>query len=187
MEFDTPIRSLPEAKRYFQATGCSSFHMAREHPARYDEYRALGISEVTEAEWASEEIISKIARLESGGCAHDELWVVHSQLADLILDRKCALYLDRLLEATKAIETQLSQRDRLLVAETIVGRQHLEYRPGLIFQSHDSEHLATAKEFAQAARRFTVDSFTTADLEQRRKRLLEGLARTENLCGIRSD
>jgi hypothetical protein len=187
MEFNTPIKSLPEAKRYFQAMGCSSFHMAREYPERYDEYQALGISKATETEWASEEVLSKIGQIENGEKTSDELWVIHSRLADLILDHKFELYLDRLLEVTKSLETRLSQRDKLIVAETIVGRQDLRYRPGLIFRSRDSGRLATAKGFAHVARRLAAAPFTTMDLEHRRQRLLETLAQTENLCGIHLD
>ena len=210
MDFDTPILSLPEAKRYFQAMGCASFHMAREYPERYDEYRALGISKATETEWASEDILSKFRELENSEGTVKPLWAAHSSLADLVLAWRFDHYLERLLKATLTIEDRLGQFDRLLMAETIVGRQRLNYRSGLIFRSQDFGRVDLARGFSDAARRFVDAQFTMTkkqawngellqsgvpqsviarmpDLDQRRQQLLEKLTETESLCGIHSD
>jgi len=207
MEFDTPILSLPEAKRYFQTMGCSSFHMSREYPERYDEYRALHIPKATEAEWASEDILSKFCELEGGEGTIEPLWNTHSRVADLVLEWKFDHHLGRLLKATLAIEDRLEQFDRLLVAETVVGRQHLNSRSGLIFRSHDSGRDDLAKDFSDTARRFVDTKFNNLtnqkwsdtllqggipqsviarmpELDRRRQQLLEKLKKTESICGI---
>jgi hypothetical protein len=184
MSFETPIRSLPEAKRFFLSEGCSSFHMSRDCPDLYDQYRAVGVSKATETQWVAEDLQSKISQLESGESNKDELWAIHSSIAGLVLEWKFEAYLDRVLEVTNAIEPRLAQRDGLLVSETIVGRQNLEYRPGLIFRSHDTGRFTTASGFAGAVRRLVAVPFKAADLEQRRQRLLDSLAQTLSVCGI---
>ena len=50
MEFNKPLTTLEDAKRYYQAMGCSHFHMAREYPEPYQEYRTLKIAESVEAQ-----------------------------------------------------------------------------------------------------------------------------------------
>lgn len=212
MDFETPITNLPEARRYFQAMGCSSFHMSREYPERYHEYCVLKISPAIEAEWASEDVANKLSQLESEETQTDELWSIHWRLAQIAGDWELENYLDRLLEVTIALEPRLSKFDKLLVAETIVGRPHRKYPRGLIFQSSDSGRPATARGFADIARQFVSvplteadleqirleiagssagpteqwlsASFTEAKLEQRRQKLLETLTQTMASCGI---
>ena len=53
--FDKPIKTVEQAKEYFGAMGCSHFHMGREFPQRYDEYRKLNIPKQTETEWQKEQ------------------------------------------------------------------------------------------------------------------------------------
>lgn len=186
MQLDLPITTIAEAKRFFQAMGCSSFHMAREYPEHYDQYRALGISKDTEAEWTVEVITAAIEQLKGGGTDPTELWVIHSRLADLIAGRRFNSFLADVLEASNAIENLLPQKDRLLVAETIVGRQAIRYRSGLIFQSYDSTHTELAKAFSDLARRLAATPFKSVELEARRLKLLSTLAETETVCGVRA-
>ena len=41
---DAPITTREQARAWFQAMGCSHFHMMREDPDRYAQYEALAIS-----------------------------------------------------------------------------------------------------------------------------------------------
>ena len=186
MEFQTPITNLSEAKKYFQAMGCSSFHMAREYPDRYEENQALNVSKDFESEWTIDVISTKLHELGGKDGKNDKLWWIHSQIADLILGwkNKFEKHLGPLLEATKSIESHLSQRDKLLVAESIVGRQDLKYRPGLIFRSLDCGHKDLARGFAVVARQFVATPFIAKELEERRQRLLANLQQTEASCAI---
>ena len=51
MTIDTEIKTLEQAKRYFISMGCSGFHMMRENPQRFNEYKALDLDPNIESEW----------------------------------------------------------------------------------------------------------------------------------------
>lgn len=183
MEDDEPITNADAAKRYFQSMGCSSFHMTRENPQRYSEYRGLNIPKSKETEWTREEILSALERLHSVDTPHKELWSIHSSVTTLVLDGRFDDQLEALLEASSAIERVIqSQHDRLLVAETIVGRQDIRYRPGLVFKSHDSSRDDLAAQYLGLAERLTEHPFADSTNEDRRQRLLSSLAKTSVAC-----
>jgi hypothetical protein len=48
--YEIPIKTVEQAKEYFREMGCSHFHMGREAPNRYDEYKGLNISKEMEIE-----------------------------------------------------------------------------------------------------------------------------------------
>jgi len=184
MDFDTPIRAIEDAKRYFKAMGCSHFHMAREYPVRNSEYFALRVSSASEVEWTREEISSAVDQLLSTATDRTELWSIHSELSDLVARDGFEPYLERLLAATSEIEPRLPLFDRLLVAETIVGRQKLEYRSGLIFKCQDTSKHDLAAAFYLLARELSDKPFRSQEHEQRRQTLLASLAATATCCEI---
>lgn len=184
MQDDLPLKTPEDAKRYFQEMGCSHFHMCREWPARYDEYRRLGISKETELEWTVEECRAVIARLKSGELKPEELWTQHFHLATLVEGHKLWNLLEEVFEATLAIEVRLPSKGRVLVLETITGRSDIQFRDGLIFRSHDSGRAAQAAGFAEVAHRLAAGSF---DCEEDQKRAQVALARVmqmERICGL---
>ena len=185
MEGDEPITSVDAAKRYFQSMGCSHFHMSREIPQRYSEYRGLNIPRSKETEWTREEILSALERLRSACTPRKELWAIHSAVTTLVLEGKFHDQLDSLFDASSSIEGVIqSQRDRLLVAETIVGRQDIQYRPGLVFGSHDSSRGDLGARYAGLASTLTDKPFVAPDEEERRQRLLSALEKTRMACNI---
>lgn len=185
MEADEPITNVDAAKRYFQSMGCSHFHMSREIPQRYSEYRGLNIPKSKEVEWTREEILSALDRLRSGDTPRKELWTIHSSATTLVLDGKFDDQLESLADASSSIEGVIrSQRDRLLVAETIVGRQDIRYRPGLIFCSHDSRRDDLASQYAALAKTLVEKPFAAPDEEDRRQRLILALEKTRNACNV---
>lgn len=185
MEDDEPITNVDAAKRYFQSMGCSHFHMSREIPQRYSEYRGLNIPKSKETEWAQQEILSALDRLQADDTPRKELWSIHSSVTTLVLDGSFDDQLEPLMDASSFIEGVIrSQRDRLLVAETIVGRQDISYRPGLIFRSHDSTRRDLAARFACLVDALAEKPFAAPDEEDRRQRLLSGLEKTRVSCGI---
>ncbi len=185
MSFDSPITTMEEAKRFFQSLGCSPFHMDREYPSRYEEYCALGISRDLETAWTNEEITSALAQLRPGENGQVPLWCIHSALADRVEGHRFDQFLGDILEASRALLSSLSPKDKLLVAETIVGRQALQYRPGLIFQSSDAGQPQVAAGFAELAHRLVASPFETGELEARREHLLSTLAETERICRLK--
>ncbi len=58
------ITNLKEAKKYYMELSCSHFHMAREYPERYSEYKKQLISKEKEEQWTLEFISSKLNVLE---------------------------------------------------------------------------------------------------------------------------
>lgn len=54
MDLNQTIEHIDEAKTFYWRMGCSHFHMAREYPERYAEYKALAIRSETEAAWRQE-------------------------------------------------------------------------------------------------------------------------------------
>ncbi|WP_395752560.1 hypothetical protein [Prosthecobacter sp.] len=114
-------------------------------------------------------------------------------MTDIVKGWELTPFLEEVQEVTCVIENAMSQRDRLLVAETIMGRQELRYRPGYVFQSLDAGKAALAGKFAAQVRRLVEQPFPKEnpeplypgeDLEQRRQCLLSALAATEQACGI---
>jgi hypothetical protein len=45
------IRNLEDAESFFLSMGCSYFHMEREFPEQYAQYRSLSIPDETETKW----------------------------------------------------------------------------------------------------------------------------------------
>jgi hypothetical protein len=162
---------LEEAKRHFQEMGCSHFHMGRENPGYYKDYLALGICQETEMAWASETVSATIYRLCHETADRNELWSRHARLTDIVLGYKLNNSLESLLHATLVIEPLLPQKDRLLVAETIVGRQEAKSRKGLIFESLDAGQKTLAEKFVQLVRHLIKEPFAGLEMEARRQRV----------------
>jgi hypothetical protein len=184
MDIEPPLRTAEEAKHYFHSMGCSHFHMSREWPARYAEYCELNISKEVETEWTAESISTLIAELKHGEVGKEPLWTVHSRLVYLVVGGQLWQFLEEVYEASCAIQDSLSKEGRLLVAETIVGRQDLQYRSSLIFQSHDSGRTQLAVKFAELVRLLAGKLFKAKDKESRRQELLSNLTEAERLCNI---
>ena len=157
--FDTPIGSIEQAKEYFRSMGCSHFHMAREFPERYNEYKKLNIPQQTELTWRIErfdEIYSAIMENKN----NERLWWLHSELYDLYRDIKTDNELIKILEATKHIRNKVPMRERVIVAETINGRPTglkttRQARSGLIYMSYDLGNIIAAKEFVELSLHFS--------------------------------
>lgn len=124
-----PLRTLEDAEQFYRECGCSHFHMGREHPERYDEYMALGIPEATEHAWMRAECEERLAELfrVTEPCSlttptWDRVWAKHNAVATFI-ERLRAPDLLRQFEAvTRHLVPLVPDRDRVLVAENIVGR-----------------------------------------------------------------
>jgi len=145
---DIPIKTLEQAKNFFMYMECSLFHMGREHPQRYAEYKHLNIPKQTENEWRRDkfyEISSKIMENPSS----DSTWRLHSQMHDLFVSLRTKDEVLKMLEVTKYIRDKVPANDRVIIAETINGRARREDRSGLIYSAYDIGDFATAKEFAE--------------------------------------
>ena len=153
--FTEPIKSIQQAKEYFRAMGCSHFHMAREFPLRYEEYKGLNISKQQETEWRTErldEYYTHIMNNEKG----NPIWIVHSNMAELVETLKTDKALEKILNVTHYIHDAVPFEDRVIVSETINGRAHRQSRRGLIYLAFDLNKIHIAKSFIELSLHFST-------------------------------
>lgn len=150
-DFEKPLRTLEDARLYFQGMGCSHFHMLRELPERYEEYRALGVSDAVERAWRREEILREEARLADEACPPQDYWAAHSSLEALVRTQRDPERLVKLHELTELVAGKVSDRDAVIVAETILGRGIPETRSGLVYFAYDLGRKDLAASFAERA------------------------------------
>ncbi len=168
----TKIDTITRAKKYFQAMGCSSFHMSREYPDRYHEYRRLAISEKLEREWTCEAIACAATKLNNRKTRPSDLWHIHSQMEDLVQQLQTVDTLWQIYETTERIVPRLPKHSKVLVAETIVGRSHIRYRSGLVFLAYDLNEKAIFRHFSEIANDLaTLSSDNDSDPERRQAAL----------------
>ena len=181
-DFDKPIAGLAGAKAYFRGMGYSHFHMYREYPERYREYEALAVPETQEIEWTKEEF--EVLRLQVSSPESDSqiLWRIHSRMDDLAQSLKTVASLECIHETTLQIEQRLPARGKLLVAETINGRQYLEYRDGLIFLAYDLGRKDIAESIASLSAKLSQSA--NKCLESESERCSKALSVTNEIRGI---
>jgi len=96
--FSEPIETIEQAKEFFFALNGSPFHMAREHPQRYSEFRQLNISPQTELKWREELLTAQIKDIK-GTEDPKRLWIIYSSMCDVFVDLKTETALQTMLEA----------------------------------------------------------------------------------------
>lgn len=185
MDFSAkPINSTKRAKAYFQAMGCSSFHMSRGYPERYDEYCRLGITTETENEWTRESVEDAFGSLCKTSTKKADLWHIHSRMEDLVQQLKTEDALVRIFVATETIVDRLSNRSKLLVAETIDGRGLPKHRQGLVFLAHDLNHTDIAKRFSEVALSLISSAINAGIEPERSGRALETCKEIRQILGF---
>jgi hypothetical protein len=190
VSFDHPIQTLEQARAYFEAMHCSLFHIHREDSARSSEFSALHISEQTLEEWMHDYSDKSLSTLTTGICPRDELWSLHVNLADVVCSLSSPALVERFYEATCLIQCRLTQFDKLLVAETLVGRSANQNKSGLIFRSQQMNRPDLAQKFAELVRTLTSEAFSSAEvspfgrepIENRRLILLANLEAVLQSC-----
>ena len=150
--FDKPIKTIQQAKEFFMAMGCSGFHMDREHPERYSEYKKLNISTQTEKEWIQEQFSKYYDQIMEASDANS-LWILHSAMERLLASISSQVALSKMLNATRFIRDKVPLGDRIMVAETINGEK---YRQGLIYLAYDWNNIPAAQEFAELSMHFST-------------------------------
>ncbi len=148
--FSDSINTVDEAEIYFKSMGCMHFHMLREYPQRYDEYKRLNISKQQEIQWTEESFNNyyDAVIMEKSDAV---LWVVHSNMANLTAQLKSEKLLLKMLETTQFIRDKVHQKEKVIVSETINGRAHRKLRSGLIYLSYDLNNIHAAKAFAEVS------------------------------------
>jgi vacuolar-type H+-ATPase subunit I/STV1 len=169
-----PIKSMKQAKEYFMSMGCSHFHMGREFPQRYEEYKQLNISKKKETEWRMEQLDEYFNDIIENK-NNTRLWAVHSRMADLVETLKTAIALRKMLEVTQYIREIVPINDRVIVSETLNGRGNRKLRTGLIYLAYDLKNIQVAKAFVELSLHF-------ATYEEKKGRDLERCQEATKLC-----
>jgi hypothetical protein len=180
----TTIDTLDRAKEYFQAMGCSSFHMSREYPDRYDEYRSLAISKEVEREWTCEEVAQATAKLNNRKTKPSDLWHIHSGMEALVQQLKTVDSVRQIYEATKTIVPRLPKRSKVLVAETVVGRSRIKYRFGLVFLAYDVNEEAVSRHLSAIATDLATSARDSGTEPERAQAALDTCAEIRRILGF---
>ena len=159
----TPIKNVEQAKEYFKTMGCSHFHMAREYPQRYEEYKQLNISSQQESEWRGEQL-DEYYEMVMNKTNRNPFWVVHSNMAELAEILRTEDALEKVLVVTQHIREAAPFREKVIVSETINGRKHRKFRSGLIYLAFDLKKIETAKAFTELSLYFA--SITTGSSQE---------------------
>jgi hypothetical protein len=142
------IENRDDARRFFQAMGCSHFHMWHDYPRRHDEYCSLGIETTLENEWRWDAILSLAARLVDSATRNEDLWYLHFSLGSLCEAQGDAASATKIHEVTEQIVSKLNVRDGLLVAGTINGTAAYTLDSGLVFLASKCGLRSIAQELA---------------------------------------
>lgn len=130
------IKSVGDARRIFEAVGGSLYHMMRDYPDRWGEYRALKIGEEQERQWRREMIAKLGDRLLNPATDARELWQLYSSLERMCQDQDDAESVLKIYEVTRRIVGRLSPQDGVIVANTINGAWSYEIRTGRTYHSY---------------------------------------------------
>jgi hypothetical protein len=129
---DRSIKSLSDARRYFEAMGGSHFHMMRYDPDRYSEYRALKINDAQEHEWRRDAITKLYDRLLNPATDAKDLWLLYTRMVRMCEDQDDAESVLKIYKATQWIASRLPIGDEIIVAEALNGTR-IYYEAGPIY------------------------------------------------------
>ena len=150
MTIDNEIKTLEQAKRYFISMGCSVFHMMRENPQRFKEYRILDIDPKIESDWIKEEFENRVNNFST--IMPTEYGHLLRSL-DSIIERK-EFYLEKLLELVIQIQVRIPYDQIEYVLSTIIGNSETKSKNGLIQKSYDLKRIDLASKFYIQAKLF---------------------------------
>lgn len=144
--------NLVEAEIFFKGFKCSQFSMARENLEQYEKYKALKIPKETEKEWRGDEFFKHLniveANIESNGELF-EVWYNINNMCELVEDIKDINLIKLIYKLIVDLFERLSINNRIIIAETIIGRKNISCRSGLIFLSYDLNDKELSNSFFQ--------------------------------------
>ena len=173
---DRSIRSVNDARQFFEAVDGSHYTMMRDFPDRRDEYAALKIDEAQERQWRRAMIAKLSDRMLNPATDAGELWWLHSRL-----ERMCEWQDDpesvlKIYEVTRRIAGRLPIKDGVIVAQTINGAWNYESRTGRTYHSYKTGliYLAVKHGLRDVAQDLADYSMSLAQRAKRSKVDVEG-------------
>ena len=121
---------LEEAKEFYFRYDGQGFHMSREEPQKYEEFRSLPIGEDTLSQWDEEMLKERFAALWTNP---DRVWIKFERIITILRRKRCdsELWGKRLLEEMKRM-VSLDKRNKILIIEDMAGTD-TELRGGVCF------------------------------------------------------
>ena len=174
--------TIDEAREFFVSMGCSKFHMCREYPDKYIQYKALNISTSLEQQWTIESFSDKYDKVLNGQYS-ESLWSWHSSCEHYMQTLNSKEYFTKMLNLTQFVASREVDGNRVVIAETINGRRDNKFRNGLIYGSYDCGMLEEAKEFAKTALWLAENDSEPVPNKNNwsRERIYESLRKTESI------
>lgn len=126
------LMSKDEAKRAFLDSGCSTFTMARENLPLYERYLALGIDKETELSWRKERFYEIL-----NSPRQPSYWKRIDKLIELAQSIKQIKFFHEIYIELNKIQPTLEDFERVIIAETLIGRLSVTERSGVIFMTYD--------------------------------------------------
>lgn len=157
---------ISEAKELFLSSNCSKFEMWKEFPHKYQLYLNLKIDIELENKWREErlsEYFEEVKNLDE----NEKSWVIFVkmyELVEMIKNNDSLLIMENIINI---ICNNLNEKEKIIIAETIIGRRAREYRSGLIYISHDLGNDIETGLFANYSLNLLQDVTNDADLEER--------------------
>lgn len=158
--------SLEKAKEWFFTYNCSRFVMGREDHQKYQLYASLNIDKALENEWREEQLTLLYKNIEKHN-NKQKTCITFNQMYDLfenINNDKSLTIMIMVLE--RGVDT-LEEKDKIVIAETIIGRKVRRCRSGLIFMAYDLGAVDKASLFAQYALELLEGVFEDIKLKKR--------------------
>lgn len=162
--------TLKDAKQFYIQSGCSTFVMAREDLPKYNEYKKLYIPNIIQKKWQNEAIRNICLDIKNSKNV-----MAFNKLYDLSEKFRDKEKLDNLLGALKDIEVEMTYIQKVIVAETIIGRGDLITRSGMIYWAYDINRKDLALTLAQKV-------FEYLDLNTEDDKLSERIMRDKMKC-----
>ena len=112
--------TILEAEEYFKQYGGHGFHMCREEPRKYDQYKMLNISPQMEEKWRQDILNRKFGQFFE---RPEEVWVQHGSIIDVLtatetkIEENCLKLLFCMEQMMK-----LDKKQKILIIENMAGR-----------------------------------------------------------------
>lgn len=122
-----------EAREIYLNADCSYFLMCTNNYSDYVEYRRLELPKAQEVVWKNEKIKMLYNDIRRTGD-----YRIFNRLYEIAVEFRDYEKLMLMLEALKQIKEPLTPRQRIDVAETILGRKLPKVRSGIIYWAYDN-------------------------------------------------
>jgi len=174
------------AKVFFKQYNGQGFHMFREEQEKYEAYRKLNITKEKEGVWAHEllfEYKSKIISLKSmerdnspkPKLNNDSTWLYFGKAIELAASFPHLR--ENLFELLSTNKNQIRPSERVIIAESLLGRGYLRFQQALPFYCYKDKNPVLGKNFLSLAEDLLFDGIKVGHDIQRHNRALNRLSK----------